>query len=231
MTLLAGRPYALGAGAESAAAIVQTFFPGEEGTGAIAGVLSGRVNPSGRLPVSIPSTPGAQPSTYLAAPLARRSGVSNIDPDPAFPFGHGIGYSTFVWSDAAASVDAIGTDGTVTVSVRVGNAGDRDGTEVVQLYLHDPVASVVRPVQRLIGFTRVPLERGAAARVSFRVPADLASFTGVDGVRIVEPGEIVLGFGRSSGDIVQEVSVRLIGEVRAVDHTRELHAEVVVEAV
>ena len=67
--------------------------------------------------------------------------------------------------------------------------------------------------------------------MSFRVPADLASFTGVDGVRIVEPGEIVLGFGRSSGDIVQEVSVRLIGEVRAVDHTRALHAEVVVEAV
>ncbi len=231
VTLLAGRPYALGPAVERAAAIVQTFFPGEEGTGAIAGVLSGRVNPSGRLPVSIPATPGAQPSTYLAAPLARRSGVSNIDPDPAFPFGHGIGYSTFVWSDAAASADVMATDGSVTVSVRVGNAGDRDGTEIVQLYLHDPVASVVRPVQRLIAFARIPLAAGAAARLRFTVPADLASFTGLDGSRIVEPGEIVLGFGRSSGDIVQEVSVRLTGEVRGVDHTRALHAEVVVEAV
>ncbi|MCR2808747.1 MULTISPECIES: glycoside hydrolase family 3 N-terminal domain-containing protein [unclassified Microbacterium] len=229
VTLLAGRPYALGTGVESAAAIIQTFFPGEEGTGAIAGVLSGRVNPSGRLPVSVPATPGAQPSTYLAAPLARRSGVSNIDPSPAFPFGHGIGYSSFVWSDAAASADAVGTDGRVTVSLRVGNAGDRDGTEVVQLYLRDPVASVVRPVQRLIAFARLDLAAGAAARVRFTVPADLASFTGVDGVRIVEPGEIVLGFGRSSGDIVQELSVRLSGPVRPVDHTRALHADVVVE--
>ena len=229
LTLLAGRPYALGAGSGSAAAIVQTFFPGEEGTGAIAGVLSGRVNPSGRLPVSIPTSAGAQPSTYLAATLARRSGVSNIDPDPAFPFGHGIGYSTFVWSDAAASQREIGTDGSVSVSVRVGNAGDRDATEVVQLYLHDPVASVVRPVRRLIAFARVDLAPGAAARVRFAVPADLASFTGVSGARIVEPGEIVLGFGRSSGDIVQDVSVLLTGDVRVVDHTRALHAGVAVE--
>src|SRR5690606_15115269 len=97
---------------------------------------------------------------------------------------HGLGYSAFVWSDAAASAARIATDGEVTVSVRVGNAGDRPGSEVVQLYLHDPVASVVRPVQRLIGFTRVELAPGEGARVSFTVDADLASFTGREGRRI-----------------------------------------------
>lgn len=228
VTMLAGRPYALGSAPERAAAIVQTFFAGEEGTGAIAGVLSGRVNPSGRLPVSVPRDPGAQPSTYLAARLARRNDVSNIDPSPAFPFGHGLGYAPFVWSAAAASAAEVPVDGTVTVSIHLGNAGDRDGVEVVQLYLHDPVASVVRPVQRLIAYARVPLAAGARAWVSFDVPADLAAFTGVDGRRVVEPGELVLGFGRSSGEIVASRRVRLTGDPRHVDHTRALHARVTV---
>ncbi len=228
VTLLAGRPYALGAAPEQAAAIVQSFFAGEEGTGAIAGVLSGRVNPSGRLPVSIPRDPGAQPSTYLASRLARQNDVSNIDPTPAYPFGHGLGYAPAVWSDAESSAAEMTADGTVTVSIHVGNAGDRDGVEVVQLYLHDPAASVVRPVQRLIAYARVPLAAGERARVSFEVPADLASFTGRDGRRIVEPGELVLGFGRSSGEIVATRSVRVVGDARHLDHTRRLHASVVV---
>lgn len=226
VTLLSGRPYALGDAPSSAAAIVQTFFAGEEGTGAIAGVLSGRVNPSGRLPVSIPRDPGAQPSTYLASRLAQRNEVSNIDPTPAYAFGHGLGYSLFVWSDAASSADQVAVDGSVTISIHVGNAGDRDGVEVVQLYLHDPVASTVRPVQRLIAYARVPLAVGERARISFQVPADLASFTGADGRRIVEPGELVFGFGRSSAEIVGTRSVQVVGETRVVDHTRALHAEV-----
>lgn len=228
VTLLAGRPYALGAAPDEAAAIVQTFFAGEEGAGAIAGVLSGRVNPSGRLPVSVPRDPGAQPSTYLAAALARRSDVSNIDPSPAFAFGHGLGYALSVWSDASASASSMAPDGSVTVSIHVGNAGERAGVEIVQLYLHDPVASVVRPVQRLVAYARVPLEAGERVRVSFDVPADLAAFTGLDGRRVVEPGELVLGFGRSSAEIVATCSVRVVGEPRFVDHTRRLHAEVTV---
>ncbi|MFE7843778.1 beta-glucosidase [Microbacterium sp. NPDC057407] len=226
VTLLSGRPYALGSAPDDAAAIVQTFFAGEEGTRAIAGVLSGRVNPSGRLPVSIPRDPGAQPSTYLAATLARRNDVSNIDPGPAFAFGHGLGYSLAVWSDASADADEIPSDGAVTVSIHVGNAGDRAGVEVVQLYLHDPVASTVRPVQRLIAYARVPLAAGERVRVSFRVPADLFSFTGVDGRRVVETGDVVLGFGRSSADIVAARTVRITGRPRYVDHTRALHAVV-----
>ncbi|MFB7894010.1 beta-glucosidase [Microbacterium sp. NPDC056044] len=228
VTLLAGRPYALGTAPERAAAIVQSFFAGEEGTGAIAGVLSGRVNPSGRLPVSIPRDPGAQPSTYLASKLARRNDVSNIDPTAAYPFGHGLGYASSVWADAAASAAEMSTAGSVTVSIHVGNAGDRDGVEVVQLYLHDPVASVVRPVRRLIAYARVPLAAGERARVAFEVPADLAAFSGRDGRRVVEPGDLVFGFGRSSGEIVATRTVRVTGEARFVDHWRTLHAAVTV---
>ncbi|MEJ3404295.1 glycoside hydrolase family 3 N-terminal domain-containing protein [Rathayibacter sp. YIM 133350] len=229
VTLLAGRPYALGRATTDAAAIVQAFFPGEEGTGAIAGILSGRVNPAGRLPVSVPAHPGAQPSTYLASPLATASDVSNIDPTAAYPFGHGLGYSAFEWNGASQSAAEAATDASVQVWIEVANTGDRAGSDVVQLYLHDPVASIVRPVQRLIGFARVDLGAGERVRVRFEVPADLTSFTGADGRRIVEPGEIVLGFGRSSGDIVSAHSVRLTGEVRHVDHTRRLHASVSVD--
>ncbi len=96
--LLAGRPYALGRAVEDSAAIVQSFFPGVGGTRAIAGVLSGRTTPSGRLPVSVPRGPGSQPTTYLGARLAQASEVSNIDPTPAFGFGHGLTYTTFAWN-------------------------------------------------------------------------------------------------------------------------------------
>jgi beta-xylosidase len=224
VTLLAGRPYALGTAPVQAAAIVQSFFPGEEGTPAIAGVLSGRVNPSGRLPVSVPSHPGAQPGTYLAAPLARKNRVSNIDPSAAFPFGHGLGYTSFEWFDAGASQLPVPTDGAATLALAIKNVGSRAGTEVVQLYLHDPSASVVRPVQRLIGYTRVDLEAGAETTVSVTVPADLAAFTGRAGTRIVETGEIVLGFGRSSAEIPIAHTFILVGRTRTVDHNRALHA-------
>lgn len=231
LVLLAGRPYALGSAVERAAAIVQAFFPGEEGASAIAGVLSGRVEPSGRLPVSIPSQAGAQPSTYLAAPLARATQVSNIDPTAAFPFGHGLGYAAAAWSELECSASSVGTDGEVVVSLRLDNADDRDAVEVVQLYVHDPVASVVRPVQRLIGYRRVVVPAGEALRVSFAVPLDLAAFTARDGSRIVEPGELVLGFGRSSGDIPLSASVTVTGSPRTVGEERALHASVEVQPV
>src|SRR5690606_1354246 len=123
-----------------------------------------------------------------------------------------------------AGVSATEFDDTVTVSVRLSNTSARDGSEVVQLYLHDPVASVVRPTQRLISYARVDLAAGADATVTFTVPAELASFTGISGERIVEPGELVFGVARSSGDIVFSHSVTLTGPVRVVDHTRPLHA-------
>ncbi|MBQ0885696.1 glycoside hydrolase family 3 C-terminal domain-containing protein [Streptomyces sp. RM72] len=222
--LLAGRPYSLGRAVRESAAIVQSFFPGEEGTHAIAGVLSGRINPSGRLPISVPRGPGSQPATYLGARLAHAGEVSTIDPTPAFPFGHGLSYTRFDWTDLTVDVREAPTDGEFTLALTVRNTGGRSGTEVVQLYLHDPVASVVQPVQRLVGYARVDLEPGEARRLRAVVPADLASFTGRDGRRVVEPGELELRLAASSADPRLVARVTLTGAERHLDHRRRLRS-------
>ncbi|HCA84020.1 MAG TPA: hypothetical protein DEQ61_00005, partial [Streptomyces sp.] len=261
LVLLSGRPYALGrytgsrrsAGVPALAAVVQAFFPGEEGGPAVAGVLSGRVNPSGRLPVSVPYGPGGQPWTYLAPPLGHLNDASSLDPTPVFPFGHGLSYTSFHWSDAgvlpdpadaprppdsagSASAAARGgdgsgsgsgttllrTDGEATVRLTVRNTGDRPGTEVVQLYLHDPVARTTRPVNRLVGYARVPLGPGESAEVRFGFHADLASYTTGDGRRIVEPGDLELRLAASSSDVRHPLAVRLTGPERTVGHCRRM---------
>ena len=239
VVVLAGKPYALGAAADGdsnhgAAAVVYAFLAGQRGAQAVAEVLTGAVNPSGKLPVSVPRHSGGLPATYLSPRLGHRSQVSSVDTTPAFPFGHGLSYTTFEWSDAGAATPEPAdwpVDGEVTVQVTVRNTGERAGTEVVQLYLHDPVAQTTQPVVRLIGYQRVPLEPGAAARVSFTVHADLASFTGLAGKRIVEPGDVGLRFGRSAQDIAAAVPLRLTGAVREVGPERRLLPEVHVDAI
>ena len=233
LLLLTGRPYALGEFTGQAAAIVQAFFPGQLGGQAIAEILTGAISPSGRLPVSVPRDPGSQPSTYLSPPLGHRSGVSNIDPTPAFSFGHGLGYDTLVWGeprvvvpDAAIAADgeppAWATDASVAVELTVTNASPRQATDVVQLYLHDPVAQVTRPVVRLVGYARVDLQAGESARVVFAVHADVTSFTGLDGRRIVEPGDVELRVARSSADVHACLPLRLVGPQRQVGYDRHL---------
>ncbi|WP_199443733.1 glycoside hydrolase family 3 N-terminal domain-containing protein [Umezawaea beigongshangensis] len=230
LLLITGRPYAIGDLADAAAATVQTFFPGQLGARAVADVLTGAVAPSGRLPVGVPADPSGQPGTYLSAPLGQRSEVSTVDPTAAFPFGHGLGYDTFTWSEPVVSEEVWSTDGEVALELDVHNPGSRPGADVVQLYLHDPVAQVTRPVVRLIGFARVPLEPGATARVAFRVPADATSFTGLAGTRIVEPGAVQLRVSRSSADVHATVDLELVGRLREVGHTRSWAATAVVTA-
>ncbi|MBX6383779.1 MAG: glycoside hydrolase family 3 C-terminal domain-containing protein [Microbispora sp.] len=223
VVVVSGRPYALGRVRERAAALVQAFMPGEEGGPAIAGVLSGRVQPSGKLPVQIPRTPGGQPGTYLQPPLGSDShGISNLDPTPLFPFGYGASYTTFEVGELEISHAEVPTDGEFTVSVRVRNTGGRAGEEVVQLYLHDVLAQVTRPVRQLAGFTRVRLEPGASARVTFTVHADRTAFTGRDLRRIVEPGDIDVFVGTSASDLPCRGRVRLTGPLRHVGHGRRL---------
>ena len=225
LVVVSGRPYAIGRYARRAAATVQAFLPGAEGGDAIAGVLSGRVNPSGRLPVQIPGEKASQPGTYLATPLALKAdGVSSVDPTPAFPFGHGLSYTTFAISRPRASPSAIPTDGAAIVLADVANTGERAGTLVVQLYASDPVASVTRPVRQLTGFARVDLAPGERRTVEFAVHADLTSFTGRDLRRRVEPGEIVFTLAQSAADPGAAVTVTLTGPPRVVDHTRVMTA-------
>lgn len=230
LVLLTGRPYALGAYAGRVAAIVQGFFPGQHGGQAIAEVLTGQISPAGRLPVGIPRNPGGQPGTYLTAPLGQASTVSNLDPDALFPFGHGLTYTTFEWGEAEApDGHRWRVDGEASVELTVTNTGARAGVEVVQVYLQDHVAQVTQPVRRLIGFARVPLEPAQTALVRFTIPADLASFTGRDGQRIVEPGEVTLHLGRSVRDTLTEVHLNLVGQVRQVGREREFAPAVAIE--
>lgn len=221
--VLSGRPYALGRFRDRAAAIVQAFMPGAEGARAIAGVLSGRVNPSGRLPVEVPVSPGGSPHGYLGPALRHDGGsISSTSVAPLFPFGHGLSYSEFEVSSLDVDSHEVAVDGTVVARATVTNTGDRAGSTVVQLYGTDPVASVTRPVIELLGFHRVALDAGATATIEFELHTDRLSFTGREGVRIVEPGEYRLSAGLSSRMLSHEVVLRLTGTTRRVPEGRVL---------
>jgi len=224
VVVVSGRPYALGDVHGRAAGLVQAFMPGEEGGPTIAGVLSGRIQPSGKLPVQIPKRPGGQPGTYLQPPLGgpESAGISTLDATPLYPFGYGGSYTTFEVDALRISDAEVPTDGEFTVSVRVRNTGAREGEEVVQLYLHDVVAQVVRPVRQLAGFARVGLAPGEGVDVTFRVHADRTAYPNRRLERIVEPGDIEVMVGTSSADLPCRGRVRLTGSLRVVGHDRQL---------
>lgn len=231
LVLLVGRPYELSRQVERLAAVVCGFFPGEEGANALADVLSGRANPSGRLPVSFPAAGASQPSTYLVAPLGQRSEVSNIDPTPVFAFGHGLSYAPATWSDIARrSPEQWPTDGSCQVSVSLRNDAAIPTVEIVQVYLHDPVAEVARPVQQLIGAARVELAPGQTSTVVMELHADLTSYTGRAGRRLVDAGDVELRVGASSADIRAALRFTLVGQRREVGFDRVLHPEITVLA-
>jgi len=209
LVLLTGRPYAIGwaldgrAGADGPgrpAAVVQGFFPGEEGGRAVADVLTGVVNPSGRLPVSLPRAAGAQPYSYLHPVLGAPSDVTSADPTPVRPFGFGLSYTSFAYSDLEVSA-SVAAGGTFTASVTVTNTGDVAGADVVQLYAHDVVGSVPRPVAQLLGYERVDVAAGASRRVTFRVPTTRLAFSDRHLVRVVEPGDVEVWVGAHAGAV------------------------------
>jgi beta-glucosidase len=214
LVLLTGRPYAVGWALERCAAVVQAFFPGEEGGPAVAGVLSGRVNPSGRLPVTLPRSVGAQPYTYLHPALGGDGDVTNLSTAPALPFGHGLSYTSF--RHDRLEVHATTTCEPVVARVRVTNTGARAGADVVQLYGRDVVGSLTRPVAQLLGFHRVHLEAGASVEVTFTVPPARLAFTDRAGRRVVEPGELQVWAGASVDDRTTATSVDLGGDVTVV---------------
>ena len=226
LLICSGRPYAIGRFRGRAAAIVQAFLPGEEGGPALAGLLAGRVNFRGKLPVQIGSSPGGQPHTYLHAPLGgKQSALSNLDPTPTFPFGHGLSYTTFDIGNLRVDRTGIGCGEEFEVSVDVANTGDRAGVEVVQLYATDPVAQVARPVRALLAFAAVDLAVGQHAIVVFRVHAEHFAYTGLDGRLVVEPGAIVLAAGRSSEDFPVTAEVRLTGPARRLPRREREHVD------
>jgi beta-xylosidase len=143
-----------------------------------------------------------------------------------FAFGHGLSYTSFGYADLTVGPGEITIDGTVEISCTVRNTGTRAGTEVVQLYLSDPVAQVVRPLRWLAGFARVPLEPGQARRVTFRLHADRTAFSGRSGGRVVEPGEIGVAVGGASDNLPLRGSFTLTGPERPAGPDRILDTPV-----
>lgn len=209
LVAVTGRPYALAWAIEKCAAVVQAFFPGEEGSGAIAGVLSGRVNPSGKLPVSLPRSAGAQPYSYLHPMLGGGGELTNLSTVPPAAFGTGMSYTTFTHTDLEVAPQ-IACGDVFEASVTVTNTGARAGADVVQLYGHDLVGSVTRPVAQLLGFARVELEPGESRRVHLNVPTTRLAFTNRAGIRVVEAGAVDLWVGASDARDV-ECSIELTG--------------------
>jgi beta-glucosidase len=207
--LAGGRPLAIDRLAARAPALIETWLLGVEAGPAIADILTGRANPGGKLPVTFPRATGSVPFFHDRLPGGRPA-----DPDlakdsvryhdlpitPLFPFGHGLSYTRFEYGGLRLSRTALPPSGELQVSVTVKNAGAVAGDEVVQLYLHDPVASVSRPIQELRGFRRVALQPGEAKRVTFTLRPQQIAFWDA-GKWKIEPGRIELMVGSSSADI------------------------------
>lgn len=229
LVVLSGRPYAIGWALDAAkgpAAVVQSFFPGEEGGNALAAVISGDVSPSGRLPVSLPRSSGAQPYSYLHPILGGESEVSSARTKPALPFGHGLTYTTF--SRELLSVDAeASTAGRFAVTVRVANTGDRTAADVVQLYARDVYASVTRPVAQLVAYARIALAPGESAAVRFEVPSARLALTDARMHRAVEPGEVEVWVGTPECRDAS-ASLRLTGGIHSVTASDERLSAVIV---
>jgi len=205
LVLVTGRPCGSQWAHEHSAAVVQAWLPGEEGAEAIADVLTGVVSPDGKLPISYPRSAGQIPVYYGHKVSGGRSHWKGDYVDgaasPLYPFGHGLGYTTFRLSDFSVTPDLATWNGMVTVRASVTNTGDREGDNVVQLYVRDPVASVTRPVLELKGFARVGLPAGGSARVTFDLPVGQLGFYDRDLEYVVEPGSIEVLVGTSSADL------------------------------
>jgi beta-glucosidase len=173
LLLMSGRPLDLRWAAEHVPAIVQIWYPGSRGGEAVADVLLGDAAPNGRLPFSWPRTVGQVPMIYSHTrsfePQNQGKRYWDEASTPLFPFGHGLTYTRFEYGDLQVSQESIGRDDSVEVTVQVRNAGDRDGTEVVQLYLHQRYGATARPIRLLKGFQRVALPAGGVTTVRFGI--------------------------------------------------------------
>jgi beta-glucosidase len=224
-----GRPYQLGRAETEASAIVYGWAPGQEGAQAIADVLCGKVNPSGKLTLSIPKNVGSVPYFYnhklksAGTPIAYHFGS-------AYNFGFGLSYTQFAYSDFELHTDCVGFGDSIQVSLTVTNTGDCAGAEVVQLYVKDKLCTVVRPVKELKGFEKVWLEHDESKKVTFSLPVDMLNFTNAQHQRVVEGGEFDIMVGRSSSDIEFSGLVNVVGSTHILPQNWNMLCRVTQEA-
>ncbi|WP_026042821.1 beta-glucosidase BglX [Pantoea sp. A4] len=211
IVLMNGRPLTLVKEDQMADAMLETWFSGTEGGNAIADVLFGAYNPSGKLPMTFPRSVGQIPLYYnhlstgrpydFTNPQKYKSRYFDINNSPLYPFGYGLSYTTFTVSPVTLSAPAMAHNGTINASVTVTNSGKRDGATVVQLYLNDPVASISRPVKELHGFQRIMLKAGESQTVSFKIDADMLKFWNQQLQQVAEPGKFNVMIGLDSARV------------------------------
>ncbi len=224
VVLMNGRPLSIPWLDEHVAAILETWYLGVQMGPAVADVLFGDHNPGGKLPVSFPRTVGQEPLYYNHKNTGRppseqeryTSKYIDVPWTPLYPFGHGLSYTTFVYSAPRLSATRIAAADSITVQVDVRNAGARSGDEVVQMYVRDDVASVTRPLRELRGFERITLEPGQSRTVSFTLRPDQLAFYNQRMQRIVEPGVFTVWVGASSADEERPARFEVIGEAHGV---------------
>ncbi|MCS7222076.1 MAG: glycoside hydrolase family 3 N-terminal domain-containing protein [Anaerolineae bacterium] len=220
VVLITGRPYAISWMAEHVPAIVEAWLPGEEGGHAVADVLFGDYNPGGKLPITFPRAAGQVPIFYSHKPSGGRSFLYgdyvSLSAKPLFPFGHGLSYTRFEFENLQIIPDQVSVEGKVQISVDIKNVGERAGEEVVQLYTHDVLASVTRPVKELKGFKRIALEPGEKKTVTFTLSASQLGFYNREMEFVVEPGAIEVMIGSSSEDIRLTGKFEIVGETTKV---------------
>ncbi len=220
LTLFTGRPLVLAWEQEHVPAILNVWFGGSEAAYAIGDVLFGDVNPSGKLTMTFPQNEGQIPLYYAhkntGRPLAEghwfekfRSNYLDVTNGPLYPFGYGLSYTSFEYSDVKLDKTEINLNGELTATVTLTNTGSRDGAEVVQLYIRDVVGSITRPVKELKGFEKVYLKAGESKEVSFKITPDLLKFYNYDLDYVCEPGDFEVMIGGSSCD-VKSASFRLL---------------------
>ncbi|SHK99246.1 beta-glucosidase [Chitinophaga jiangningensis] len=213
LVLFAGRPMTLVWESEHVPAILNVWFGGCEAGAAIADVLFGAVNPSGKLTTSFPQNVGQVPLYYGQKPTGRplagndkwftkfRSNYLDVSNEPLYPFGYGLSYTTFSYSDIRLSANTLSTGGNIKATVTVTNTGKQDGVEIVQLYTRDVVASITRPVKELKGFQRIALKAGESRQVTFTITENDLKFYNNELKYAAEPGEFKLFIGGNSRDV------------------------------
>jgi beta-xylosidase len=207
--LINGRPLSINYIAEHVPAILEAWWPGEEGGTAAANVLFGDVNPGGKLPITFPHSVGDLPDFYNHKPSDDRSYEFSTR-EPLYPFGFGLSYTTFKFDNLKVEPAKIYNGGTATVSVDVTNTGSREGDEVPQMYIHQKIASVTRPVKELRGFERVTLKPGETKTVHFTVTPDSLKMLNVEMHEVVEPGIFEIMVGPDS-EHTSTVNLQVIG--------------------
>jgi beta-glucosidase len=228
VVLVNGRPLSVKWIAENCPAVVEAWLPGEEGGNAVADVLFGDYNPSGKLPVSFPQNVGQIPVNYNKRPSAFNNYIF-ITSKPLFPFGHGLSYTKFEYGSLNTVPKKVSPAGKVAISFSIKNVGELKGDEVAQLYMRDDVASVVRPVKELKGFKRVTLEPGETKTVTFKLSMDQLAFYDRNMRFVVEPGLFNVMIGDSSEDIRLTGSFEVIGNTKVTPSIRAFFTEVTLQ--